>query len=482
MRVCGRIVMSVSRTIAAALFLCLFPLSSHAWHLEAGEVTLLNTFNVQEWTSVTFQSPFDVAPVVVVLPSSQGGDPSDLRLRNITTTGFEVLQVEPQGRDGPHIPMLIHYIAAEPGSQSLPDGSRMIVGTVTTTALQQSGSVGSWEPIGFATPLYATPAVVANIQTMNSETNNPPATVSTPFLSTVIENAGPTGFDIALEMSQTTAGSPLAETIGYIAVEDGAAGSFLDTGAVTTRFEATRTPAIIQGWSDGCFTVTYSGVNFSNPQIVATKNSRTETDGGWVRYCDYTGTTVRLRIDEDTATDGERNQLGQVAGILAFDRPFHAEFYTDISAQKTAQVMEDPINGTTNPYALPGARVRYTINAQNIGNLPSDNGSIDLKDIIPPEMKLVVSDIAGPGSGPLTFTDGTPASGLTYTFGGLSDLSDSVAFSNNGGATFNYVPTPGADGSDPAVTHIAFRPTGRLSGSETGATHGFSITFDLIID
>ena len=64
-------------------------------------------------------------------------------------------------------------------------------------------------------------------------------------------------------------------------------------------------------------------------------------------------------------------------------------------------------------------------------------------------------------SGPLAFTNGTTSSGLTYTFSALgtqplrlADPADDVAFSNDGGATWTYGPTAGADGCDPLVTNV----------------------------
>jgi len=115
---------------------------AQAWRLESGTATLKNTFSDPTFTSVTFQTPFDKVPVVVALPTNQGGDPSDLKFRNITTTGFEVVQVEPSGNDGPHVPMNIHYIAMEPGVGTLPDGTTVAAGIHTTSMKQAAPNVG----------------------------------------------------------------------------------------------------------------------------------------------------------------------------------------------------------------------------------------------------------------------------------------------------------------------------------------------------
>jgi hypothetical protein len=75
-------------------------------------------------------------------------------------------------------------------------------------------------------------------------------------------------------------------------------------------------------------------------------------------------------------------------------------------------------------------------------------------------MDLRVADIGGAGSGPVQFVNGSPSSGLSYTFSSLSNGTDDVAFSNDGGATWTYTPVIGSNGTDPAVTHIRINPKG----------------------
>ncbi|MBK6704576.1 MAG: hypothetical protein IPG56_13065 [Caulobacteraceae bacterium] len=86
-------------------------------------------------------------------------------------------------------------------------------------------------------------------------------------------------------------------------------------------------------------------------------------------------------------------------------------------------------------------------------------------DAIPANTDLLVGDLAGAGLGSSRHTDGSPASTLTYQFVSLSSLTDGLEFSNNNGATFNYVPVPGPNGTDPAVTHIRVLPNGAHAAS-----------------
>jgi hypothetical protein len=147
---------------------------------------------------------------------------------------------------------------------------------------------------------------------------------------------------------------------------------------------------------------------------------------------------------------------------------------------KTSAAQSDPFNGTTNPTAIPGARVRYTIRVGN-GDAAQiiDSNSIVVVDPVPAGTSLYVNDIAGPGSGPVRFVDSSPASGLSYVYSGLGSATDSLAFSNDGGITFSYTPTPDANGVDTAVTHIRATASGRPSCNATPTVRSFELQFDV---
>jgi len=108
---------------------------------------------------------------------------------------------------------------------------------------------------------------------------------------------------------------------------------------------------------------------------------------------------------------------------------------------------------------IPGAIVEYQVIASNAGGA-ADNDSFFVSSPVPGEGELRVADIGVAGSGPVAFAQGATASGLTYVFTSLGSTTDDIVFSNDGGATFAYTPTAGADGCDPAVTHLRINPKG----------------------
>lgn len=136
-----------------------------------------------------------------------------------------------------------------------------------------------------------------------------------------------------------------------------------------------------------------------------------------------------------------------------------------LTASKTSLVVSDPVNAATNPKAIPGAVIQYDIGVNNPNPLPVDSNSVIVSDPTPANLRFCVTDIGSPGSGPISFVNGSPPAGLSFSFLGLASTADSVEFSNDNGATWTYVPVPDATGCDPAVTHFRVRPAGAFSGS-----------------
>ena len=152
-----------------------------------------------------------------------------------------------------------------------------------------------------------------------------------------------------------------------------------------------------------------------------------------------------------------------------------------LAVLKSVQTYSDPFNVTTNPKAIPGAMMTYTITVLNSGAGAVDSGTTVVTDPIPANTALFVGDISGAASGPVLFTQGSTSSALSYTFAALGNSGDDVDFSNNSGATWTYVPTPGADGCDPLVTNLRINPKGRFAGTAAPPNPGFSLSFRVCV-
>ena len=142
---------------------------------------------------------------------------------------------------------------------------------------------------------------------------------------------------------------------------------------------------------------------------------------------------------------------------------------------KVALTLDDPINGSTNPKAIPGATVQYTLGVSNQGPGPVDADSVVITDPLPPDVALFVDT---GGSDPIEFIDGSVPSGLSY------DYTTDVGFSNQpgGGPPYNYTPVPDAGGFDPNVTGFRIDPSGLMNPAGGGGNPSFNIRFRVRVE
>ncbi len=136
-----------------------------------------------------------------------------------------------------------------------------------------------------------------------------------------------------------------------------------------------------------------------------------------------------------------------------------------LSATKISSVISDPVNGSNNPKAIPDAVINYQIGVNNLGPSRADADTITVTDDIPSETKMCLADLGGAGSGPVQFVNGSPSSGLSYTFSSLASTTDDLEFSNDNGATWNYTPTADADNCDAAITNFRVQPDGSFNAN-----------------
>jgi hypothetical protein len=171
-------------------------------------------------------------------------------------------------------------------------------------------------------------------------------------------------------------------------------------------------------------------------------------------------------------------EAASIATIAASDyQPLANDIVTDtidipvppeLLVTKQVTTVEDPINLTTNPKAIPGSEVLYTVTVANQGSGTVDTDAFYITDVVPANGCINVLDAGAVGSGPVAYQDGSPSSNLTYTFVSLSNTTDDLEFSSDGGASFSYVPVPGTFGCDALVTHIRINPKGTFA-ADTGA-------------
>ncbi len=133
---------------------------------------------------------------------------------------------------------------------------------------------------------------------------------------------------------------------------------------------------------------------------------------------------------------------------------------------KTSSVLSDPLNGTIDPKAIPGAVMSYALSVTNSGPGTTTNNSIILTDPLPANVTADVSN------GSVVFTDGSPASGLTFSAANVTWSKQA-----GGGAPYTYTPVPDANGYDALVTGIRIAPSGTMAAATLTSQPSFTVTF-----
>ena len=268
--------------------------------------------------------------MVVVLPGmGAAGEtvPASVKIRDVSPAGFQALVVVPPGPTTNRSSMTVAYMAALEGSHTLPDGSRLEAGKVSTSARQVGTSCKlaeaspAWDVVNFATTFAAPPAVVTMLQTANNEYGAVPTFFSEPWLTVACQAVSSTSVSIALESAETSqVGSfTAAEEVGYVAMSVGQ-GSFM-AGMQDVQYSATLTGAVVKGFDDGETTVTLPMAFASSPLVVGSQVSRNGNNGGWLRLSATSASAVNLFIDEDKYCDTERIHIGEAASLIAWSGP-----------------------------------------------------------------------------------------------------------------------------------------------------------------
>lgn len=133
----------------------------------------------------------------------------------------------------------------------------------------------------------------------------------------------------------------------------------------------------------------------------------------------------------------------------------------NLTITKTATVVSDPVNGSTNPKLIPGAIVDYAITITNAGTGPVDLSTVVINDPVPANLATFV------GTNAVTFTNGTPSSGLSFTY------PTNVTWTRTGGLPL----VPDAAGYDGAVTNMRVAPTGTMPAATPAGQPSFTVRF-----
>lgn len=249
-----------------------------------------NQSSATTWHTETFARSY-TNPVVVFGPLTQNGaDPARVRVRNITSTGFEWQQDEWDSQDGSHGSETVHYLVAEEGSYQI-GGLRWQFG-------RSAGVTHTTGTKTFAEAFPVAPVVFGQVATTNE------ASAVSPRVSAVTT----TGFSLRLQEEEAANQTHAGETVHYAAVEKGSG------RIVTSQF-------VVEAGSSGAnVTNAFKTVNFArklaDPFVLGEAQTLNEADPIVVRQRNLGPTKVDLRVQEETSANSEITHAAENVAYL----------------------------------------------------------------------------------------------------------------------------------------------------------------------
>jgi subtilisin family serine protease len=279
------------------------------------------------WREVSLSGSY-TDPVVLAGPVSEdGGHPVHARVRNVSTTGFEIQLEEWEYLDGGHTTERVSYLVCEAGSHELADGRRI---DASTTKLDDSGGT-----VSFGSSFPTRPIVFSTAQTTNG---GQPVVTRQASVST-------TGFDCRLQEEEAL-GNHATETVGYLAVEPGAdTASGVSLEADRTHNEVTEEPSAID----------FAGGYGGRPAFLAAAQTADGPDTAALRYRALDGNGVDVRLEEERSADDETNHTTEAVGYLAVDGagPLYGYLYGGNTVGETGTLsLDQPDRGTWREVSL----------------------------------------------------------------------------------------------------------------------------------
>ena len=402
------------------------------------------------WQHVNFSNNYSDAIVVCsnVLPSSASNE-AVVRVNNIGSSGFDVKIQQPNDTDAGYTTD-VYCIISDEGSYTVPikyEAHKSISsGTSGHKVTNNWKAVNTQEVSSSIVNTYTQPAVLGQVMSFNDSdfsvfwSFNCDDKKNRPFQSGMSD-----GICIGKHIGQINEARE-DEMLGYIVAEAGIY-EFEDFSMAVNY----GSDSVAGVGSSPAYTYV---LDKSYTHGVVTQEAMDGGNGGWaVLYgADPFGTSLDLAIDEETVAfdTSRKHTTEEVAYWVILHDPI-----ADIKLDKNSLAIYDPINLENNPKAIPGAMVKYIINATNEGLGSTDLNSIVIADSIPSNMKLCVSTIEKCKE--RVFNDGTVSSELSLA---------TVLYSNNNGSDFTYTPISDIEGFDVDVTNIKINLEGSFKESD----------------
>ena len=378
-----------------------------------------------------------IDPIIIVESISgdstgpASNEPAAVMITGTTSNSFTVRIQEPDDEDDVHATESFAYIVMERGAHTLPDGTRIDADTRSTSNFYGNNVSGVDDTCSFTQTFTNAPVVSTPLQ--------PNHNARSPDLFTLSQHSLTSSqFTCAIEVPDGSSSAPTTtEAIGWIAIEP----TNMTLGG--TSFEVATTSESVLGWEDTWYEHTFGTTFESTPGVIASKQTRNEAEGGWVRFDNTILSSTQFAIDEADGSTS-RSHGAETVGYIAFGAA-----------------------GTIYDYILPTHQLTGNASAEYEWTLEHFNAIVGVTYFF--RAYDVVNDVAIAPAGTSTYPSLATESGqLTFTISGV----DTGILTEGATTTASSTPTALTFGS------LAFETEQNMAhriSVTTNASHGYQI-------
>ena len=266
--------------------------------IEAGELEVTS-----ECQHVEFATPFNNPALIAKTGTMNDDEPNVVRIRNLTSTGFDIRVQEWDYLDDEHQAEIVYYLAMEQGVHQLEESVQAVAECRSLSGLN------SFKTISYLNAFNTAPVVLSSIV---SASENDAVTLRHKNINTA-------GFQLTLQEQENNDGSHGQESFCYIAINEwsGLTHDLLFEVAKTAN-ELVHSP----------ITVPFEEKFPETPLSFANMQSANGMNTATLGMSQLSMNSVSMTVVEEKSADNEINHIPEVGGYFAI-APFDPEADSD---------------------------------------------------------------------------------------------------------------------------------------------------------
>ncbi|MEM8563753.1 MAG: choice-of-anchor V domain-containing protein [Pseudomonadota bacterium] len=253
---------------------------------EAGIVTVAQSSRNQ-WHLVTFEQPYSDPIVVMGPPSFNGGQPTSMRVQNVTANSFEFQIDEWDYLDQVHNSESIGYLVVERGIHDLGGGRTMIADSASVKHV--------WNTVNFTEQLSVTPLVFAQVTSRNGGQT----------VTERLQDISVDAFQVRIQEEEANDGRHVFETVDWIAIEPGITGKII--------------AGELAGVSDSVETFNFPRIFDNLPALIADMQTVAGKDPATPRLTNLGTSTASVFVQEELSRDTETRRRADKLGYIILE-------------------------------------------------------------------------------------------------------------------------------------------------------------------